>query len=122
MLTNPLVEVTAVQQAVKELVDNIDAGYAKTQDDTFFVGFEGSFGANHVTPRGLSARMLGKMVCVEGIVSKCTLIHPKVVRSVHYCEKTTETIQRTYRDATSIDGTPTMGLYPREDDAGNPLV
>ena len=27
-----------------------------------------------------------------------------------------------YRDATSIDGLPTYGLYPREDDAGNPLV
>lgn len=122
MLTNPLTELTAAQQAVKELVDNIDAGYAKTQDDTFFVGFEGSFGANHVTPRGLSARMLGKMVCVEGIVSKCTLIHPKVVKSVHYCEETEETTQRSYRDATSIDGAPTLGLYPKEDDAGHKLT
>lgn len=58
----------------------------------FFVGFEGSFGGQHVTPRGLSARMLGKMVCVEGIVSKCGLIHPKVVKSVHYCPETTQSL------------------------------
>ena len=32
-----------------------------------------SFGAKHVTPRSLSARFIGNMVCVEGIVTKCKL-------------------------------------------------
>ena len=48
-------------------VDNV---YGKQFDD-FFVGFEGSFGAKHVTPRSLSARFLGNLVCLEGIVTKC---------------------------------------------------
>ena len=30
-----------------------------------------SFGAKHLTPRTLSARFLGNLVCVEGIVTKC---------------------------------------------------
>jgi DNA replicative helicase MCM subunit Mcm2 (Cdc46/Mcm family) len=30
-----------------------------------------SFGEHHVTPRGLNADLLGTLVCVEGIVSKC---------------------------------------------------
>ena len=30
-----------------------------------------SFGAKHLTPRSLSARNIGSLVCVEGIVTKC---------------------------------------------------
>lgn len=91
--------------ALKELVDTFNADYTKEIHDELQVGFEGSFGSHHVTPRGLSARLLGKLVCVEGIVSRCmsapalgrlcvdrmssgSLIHPKVVRSVHYCPRT----------------------------------
>ena len=58
------------QRAVKEYVMTVDATYGK-QFDEFFVGFEGSFGSKHVTPRSLSARFLGNLVCLEGIVTKC---------------------------------------------------
>ncbi len=34
-----------------------------------------SFGAKHHTPRSLSARNLGNLVCVEGIVTKCKLVY-----------------------------------------------
>ena len=121
-LREPFDEVPAFQQALKESVDNQNPDYSKKFDGKFFVGFEGSFGGNHVTPRGLGAGLLGNLVCVEGIVSKCGLVHPKVVKSVHYCPDTTQSLERTYRDATSIDGMPTQGLYPREDDEGHPLV
>ena len=113
----------------------------------FQVGFEGSFGAQHLSPRGLlskflcqvqystaplatplaTARMVPtsahpmtshsmtshtssppplppslppQMVCVEGIVTKCSLVSPKVVRSVHYCPATGGHEERNYRDAT----------------------
>jgi DNA replication licensing factor MCM3 len=108
--------------ALKEIVDNINPTYAKLFNNKFFVGYEGSFGAHHVTPRGLRADLLGKLVSVEGIVSKCGLVHPKVVKSVHYCPDTTQSLERSYRDATSIDGLPTSGLYPKEDEEGHPLV
>ncbi|EDQ85343.1 uncharacterized protein MONBRDRAFT_38861 [Monosiga brevicollis MX1] len=121
-LSDPLLDIRAGQMALRELVEVADAAYAKRQDGAFNLGFEGAFGSHHVTPRGLSANLLGTMVCVEGIVSKCSLIHPKVVKSVHYCPKTKASLERTYRDATSIDGLPTFGLYPREDEDGNVLV
>lgn len=35
------------------------------------MGFEGSFGSKHVSPRTLNTRNLGNLVCVEGIVTKC---------------------------------------------------
>eukprot|EP01147_Barroeca_monosierra_P000512 gene512-3838_t len=120
-LEAPMLDVTAAQLALKELVDTKDATFSSKQG-SFFVGFSGSFGGHHVTPRGLSAHLLGKLVCIDGIVSKCSLVHPKVVKSVHYCPATKLSTERTYRDATSIDGLPTYGLYPRQDDMGNPLV
>lgn len=48
---------------------SIDTTYAK-QFEEFHVGFEGSFGSKHVSPRTLSARFLGSLLCVEGIVTK----------------------------------------------------
>lgn len=65
-------ELIAFQRSLKDLVASVDATYAK-QHEEFYVGFEGSFGSKHVTPRTLTSRLLGSMVCVEGIITKCKL-------------------------------------------------
>ncbi|KYQ92671.1 hypothetical protein DLAC_06668 [Tieghemostelium lacteum] len=88
----------------------------------YFIGFEGSFGRYHVTPRGLNASFIGHMVCVEGIVTKCSLVRPKVMKSVHYCEITKRTTTRSYTDATSDSGISTTASYPTKDEMGNPLM
>lgn len=62
-----------VMKALREVVATIDSEYAK-ENEEFFVGFEGSFGTKHVTPRSLTSTYLGNMVCVEGIVTKCMLL------------------------------------------------
>ena len=73
MLNNAFEEQMAFQRALKEYVGSLDASYAK-ENEELFVGFEGSFGNRHVTPRTLMSRFLGNLVCVEGIVTKCELI------------------------------------------------
>lgn len=108
------------QKALKEVVGAADAVYAK--DKTFYVGFEGSFGAKHVTPRTLTSSFIGTMVCVEGIVTKASLINPKVVKSVHYCAATKKYIERRYTDLTSLEAFPTTAAYPTKDEDNNPLV
>lgn len=70
LLTSAYEELPALHRALKELVSAVDASYAKTNEE-LFVGFKGSFGSKHVSPRSLSARNLGNLVCVEGIVTKC---------------------------------------------------
>lgn len=70
LLKNAFSELVAFQRALKDMVASVDATYAK-QFDEFHVGFEGSFGNKHVSPRTLSARFLRNLVCVEGIVTKC---------------------------------------------------
>ncbi|XP_029634738.1 DNA replication licensing factor MCM3 [Octopus sinensis] len=113
-------EVIAFQRALKELVASTDPVYSKQYED-FFIGFEGSFGSKHVTPRSLTSHYLGNMVCVEGIVTKCSLVRPKVVRSVHYCPATKKVIERRYTDLTSLEAFPTSAVYPTKDEDGNLL-
>ncbi|XP_017312089.1 MCM3 minichromosome maintenance deficient 3 (S. cerevisiae), like isoform X1 [Ictalurus punctatus] len=120
LLKNAFSELFAFQRALKDLVASIDATYAK-QFDEFHVGFEGSFGNKHVSPRTLSARFLGNLVCVEGIVTKCSLVRPKIMRSVHYCPATKKTLERKYTDLTSLDAFPSSAIYPTKDDENNAL-
>lgn len=120
LLTNTFEEQFALERALKEYIAHIDSTFANCYDE-FFVAFEGSFGSHHVTPRTLSSKFLGNLVCLEGIVTKCSLIRPKLVRSVHFCETTKKTIDRRYTDMTSTSAFPSNSTYPTKDDDGNPL-
>ncbi len=113
-------EIVAMQRALKEYVGSIDPSYAKETSE-FFIGFEGSFGGRHVTARTLTSRHLNNLVCIEGIVTKVSLVRPKVVTSVHYCPNTAKSTERHYADLTSLEGQPTSAAYPTQDDDGNPL-
>ncbi|KAJ1956839.1 MCM DNA helicase complex subunit, partial [Dispira parvispora] len=116
----------AVQEVTKTLTNNqIDP---KTGAPiALHVGFKGSFGEHHLNPRSIRATFLGQLVCIEGIVTRCSLVRPKVLRSVHYCDQKRVFLAREYRDATMLstdtsDLLSTGTAYPTEDDDGNPLT
>jgi len=54
-----------------------DANFPKKQL-AYHVNFEGNFGLNHVTPRGLRSNLVNQMVTVQGIVTKMSLVKPKL--------------------------------------------
>ncbi|KAI9511768.1 MCM2/3/5 family-domain-containing protein [Russula earlei] len=87
------------------------------------IGFHGSFGDHHVSPRTLRASHLGHMISLEGIVTRCSLVRPKMLRSVHYCPDTSLFHFREYRDATSSTSNlpPTTSVTPQTDEQGHPL-
>ncbi|XP_037945606.1 DNA replication licensing factor Mcm3-like [Teleopsis dalmanni] len=120
LLNNASDEQLAFGRALKEYVSTVDPSLAKQHED-FFVGFEGCFGNRHVTPRSLTSIYIGNLVCVEGIVTKVSLIHPKVVRSVHYCPATKKVLERKYTDLTSFEAVPSTAVYPTKDEDGNLL-
>lgn len=119
LLKSSAKEILSFQRALKELVEQLDSDFGRDKD--FYIGFEGSFGSKHVTPRSLSARNLNNLICVEGIVTKCSLVRPKVTKSVHYCPATKKSMERQYSDLTSLEAYPTSGAYPTKDEEGNPL-
>ncbi|KAG5670940.1 hypothetical protein PVAND_001169 [Polypedilum vanderplanki] len=120
LLNNAFEEQHAFSLALKDFVQSIQPSYAK-QHEEFHVAFEGSFGNKHVTPRQLTSRYLGNLVCVEGIVVKVSLVRPKVVRSVHYCPATNKFMERKYTDSTSFEAVPSSNVYPTKDEDGNLL-
>lgn len=89
--------------------------------DDIHIGITGNMGTFQVSPRHLMSHFIGRLVCVEGIVTKCSVVLPKVVRTVHYCPSTQQFLKKDYRDFTSVGGLPTGFQYPTRDRNGNPL-
>ncbi|KAI5477407.1 hypothetical protein MNV49_006398 [Pseudohyphozyma bogoriensis] len=108
----------ALNAFVKTVVVDPSAG-------PFYVGWRGSFGDNHATPRTLRAHKLGQMVCLEGIVTRCNLVRPKMQESIHFCPSTSNFHKRVYTDQLSsaaATGAPiTSANFPTQDENGNPL-
>lgn len=131
IIHRPREYIVALQEASIERCKKIDPSLEKAlKTADLQVGFEGSFGQNAVSPRGLTAQMLNSLVQVEGIVTKCSNVRPKLTKSVHYCPKTKIHSYRDYLDNTSIsigidrgDGEklPTSTIIPTKDKDGNEL-
>lgn len=88
------------------------------------LSFKGSFGSHALSPRTLNSHFLNKLVSLEGIVTRTSLVRPKIIRSVHFAEKTGRFHYRDYTDSTTTLTTriPTPAIYPTEDSDGNKLV
>lgn len=124
LLAQPVDFLPACERALKDTVLAVhDASTTYSDDQRFCVGFKGSLGAHHVTPRSVNSHHLLKMLAIEGIVTRASLVRPKVVRLVHYADKTSRFYAREYRDATtSFDPISTPAIYPTEDLDGNRLL
>lgn len=123
VLQQPFDFTLAFNHALKKIVETIPSARPDqtARDTVYYCAWAGSFGLNACSPRTLSSQHLNYMVSVEGIVTRCSLIRPKVVRSVHYNEKADKFHIREYQDQTMTNGVTTSSVYPREDEDGNPL-
>ncbi|CAM9324278.1 unnamed protein product [Ectocarpus sp. 6 AP-2014] len=131
IMRRPAPYMYALREAARDVALAMDPAFIKTlKDRDIHIGFEGSFGHQHVSPRGLLASYLRTLVCVEGIVTKCTSVRPKLVKSVHFNPSNQSFTSREYRDSTAVElgldaggreNLPTTTLYPTKDAEGNPL-
>ena len=93
------------------------------EEAMYYCAYVGSFGEYACNPRTLSSHYLNHMVSLEGIVTKCSLVRPKVIKSVHWNERKSTFHFREYRDQTmTANGAASTSVYPTEDGEGNPLV
>lgn len=124
LLKQPMGYLPALEGALTEIVKAVgDSEKFDVEDKAFRVGFSGSFGDYHVNPRTLRATHISKMISVEGIVTRCSLVRPKMLRSIHYCADTQLFSMREYRDATTSTSNlpPTTSLTPQTDTEGHLL-
>ncbi|KAI5850976.1 MCM2/3/5 family-domain-containing protein [Tricharina praecox] len=126
LLNDPFEFLPALDKALKDTVRAMpnDGRFPVITDDTmFYCALIGSFGEYAVNPRTLSSKHLNHMISMEGIVTRVSLVRPKVVKSVHWNEKKKLFHSREYRDQTmSVNAPATSSVYPQEDEAGNPLI
>lgn len=54
LILNAFEEQLAFSRALKDYISTIQPSYSKTHED-FYIGFEGSFGSRHLTPRSLTS-------------------------------------------------------------------
>lgn len=120
LVENSVEELIAFQRALKEYVISIDPVYGRSKFE-FHIGLCGSFGSRHVTPRSLTTPFLNNTVCVEGIVSKVSLVKPKLIKSVHYCPATKKITERRHYDLSSLEYHPSSNVLETKDEDGNPL-
>ncbi|KAJ3512798.1 hypothetical protein NLJ89_g3312 [Agrocybe chaxingu] len=124
LLKLPADYLPAFDAALTQVIQHVyDAEKHDITSKRYHVGFSGSFGDHNVSPRTLNAGHLGKMISLEGIITRCSLVRPKMLKSVHYCPETGAFHSREYRDGTSSNSNqpPTTSLLPQTDDEGHAL-
>ena len=104
-------ELPAFLNALREYISMLKPGKPTIE---YSLGFEGSFGSNHVTPRQLTSRFIGKIVCVDGVVSSVSSVRSKLLTSVSYCAAT-----GVYHEKKHEEGV--APVFPTKDELGNPL-
>ncbi|RDB28380.1 DNA replication licensing factor mcm3 [Hypsizygus marmoreus] len=124
LLKQPADFLPAFDDALLNIVQRVhDVEKHEIASKSYRVGFSGSFGDHHVSPRTLHAAQLGKMISLEGIITRCSLVRPKMLKSIHYCPETNLFHSREYRDSTTSTSNlpPTSSITPQTDDDGHPL-
>lgn len=123
LLNQPFDFVQSFDDALKDVVKTFsDRPKSETSEDVvYYCAYIGSFGEFSINPRTLSSNQLNHMVSLEGIVTKTSLVRPKVVRSVHYNENKQKFHYRDYQDQTMTTGAASTSVYPTDDGEGNPV-
>lgn len=120
IITAPTNYLPVFDDALAEAILNEDADFGKRNNNGFpRIGFNGIVGSHLVTPRGLSANIAGHLVCVEGIVSRCSASRPRAKVTTHYVPETGEVRIKEHRDQTSIvTDVNAGGGVPTKDEQG----
>eukprot|EP00933_Yihiella_yeosuensis_P005377 TRINITY_DN109890_c0_g1_i1.p1 TRINITY_DN109890_c0_g1~~TRINITY_DN109890_c0_g1_i1.p1 ORF type:complete len:794 (-),score=254.27 TRINITY_DN109890_c0_g1_i1:141-2522(-) len=124
LLHAPLKYILPFEEALLAFVGETNQKAVKALKKPLSLDISGSFGRNHVTPRGMTAEALGRLMCVEGIVTKSGISQPKLVQSIHVRKDADDGYveQRDHRDTTSLSSQRnSVGGMPKQDSEGYEL-
>jgi DNA replication licensing factor MCM3 len=139
VLANPLKYIPEFEKSVNDMTGEAQSSkkgqtsekqFQKEKTSTKYkVSFTGMFGKNMVSPRGLSALLTNNLVHVTGIITRMSIVRPKLVNSVHYCDETKKGFTKSYSDqftlSTPSQSANTAGflsnIVPIKDIHGNSL-
>jgi DNA replication licensing factor MCM3 len=136
LVKRPIPSLTVLENALQTIIDgmnnDMNNNKKRRQGDVtqkrphYTFAFEGNFGRNHITPRGLTSQTINQLVAVNGIVTRMSIVRPKLIHSVHYCEATKIGTVKEYYDQFNLTADKTLQTqstaFPRKDDHNNPLT
>ncbi|GMM39191.1 MCM DNA helicase complex subunit [Hanseniaspora uvarum] len=117
LLYEPHNFIPAAETAIQQLILT-DVYFQVTNDGLNLTGFsngwklsfKGAFASHNLTPRSLQSKHINKLISLQGIITRTSLIRPKLARSVHYADETARFHYRSYKDATTSLVTPLPGV------------
>ncbi|CAG9316025.1 unnamed protein product [Blepharisma stoltei] len=122
IFNEPIGAIRELETALKNAVMNeVEAGKKVTQ--SYRITFEGNFGVFYITPRGLKSTYTNKLVRVQGIVTRMSLVRPKLMSSSHYCDATKKFVDREYSDQYDLEtlrDSSRSNAIPTHDPDGHP--
>ena len=136
ILSSPLKAIQILQPALQNIISDLRFGAPSgdkkknlsnliDKEPVPRITFEGNLGRNLVTPRGLNASLVNNLVGVQGIVTRISLVRPKLVKSMHYCEATKAFTTKEYNDDFELGVEKNLNItnaFPLKDNAGNSLT
>lgn len=116
----------ALLKGIEDVLDNAvrnEIEGPKKVTKRYHASFEGNFGSHYITPRGLKSIFTNKLVKVQGIVTRMSIVRPKLVFSQHYCEATQKFSEKAYGDNYEISTFQSNNnSIPTHDGNGNPYT
>ncbi|KAI0001792.1 ATP dependent DNA helicase [Russula vinacea] len=108
LLKQPVDFLPAFHDALLTVIQQVhDIDKHDIEGKGYGIGFVGSFGDHHVSPRTLRASHLGHMISLEGIVTRCSLSLPLTrIPGCHILH---------------VQPPPTTSITPQTDEQGHPL-
>ena len=73
LLESPMEFLPPFDKALRDIVSTLANPLKAAIQDPVYIGLKGSFGENQVQAGNLNALYIGKLICIEGIVSKCII-------------------------------------------------
>lgn len=130
ILSSPLKAIQISQPFLQKMISDLRFGKKNLSNlidkgPMTRITFEGNLGRNLVTPRGLNASLVNNLVGVQGIVTRISLVRPKLVKSLQYCEATKVFTPREYNDDYELGVEKNLNItnaFALKDNAGNPLT
>jgi DNA replication licensing factor MCM3 len=136
MIKQPIDAIQAFEEKANKMIDDIDSGIVNDKlrnanQSTFPIkterlklAFDGNLGRNFVTPRGLKSSMINSLVKVQGIVTRMSIVKPKLTKSYHYTQATKQGWVQNYKDQYCIEGQGDYASkkFPTTDATGNPMT
>ena len=123
VINQPAKSIQTIEAVLTNTVKNeVDSNKKATQN--YRVTFEGNFGTHYISPRGLKSEFTNKLVRVQGIITRMSLVRPKLMHSKHYCEKTKRWAEKNYTDNYDLNvlqGPGANNSIPTSDPDGNPF-